>query len=258
MTDTLILKADGPVAEIILNNPSRRNAMKGDMWTAISAACARIGAMESVRAVILHGGECGHFSAGADMSEFDAAFADRSAAETSCQAISDASRAIEACPKPVIAAIEGTCMGGALALAAASDLRVVAEGAAFSLPPAKLGVAYPIEDLRRLADILGPARVRELFLTARVFQADEADRFGFVTRRVPTGSAARIAAEMAADMTRLSGWSLSAGKTMLAAIAAGQRTESDAMASLFLEGFLGPDFKEGYRAFLDKRAPDFS
>lgn len=258
MPPQILTKADGPVAEIILNNPGRHNAMTGAMWRGLANTCRTLGDDSAVRVIILHGGPDGHFSAGADMSEFEQTFATETGARQAAIDISNASRAIAACPKPVLAALEGSCMGGALALAGAADLRIGGEGARFALTPAKLGVAYPVEDLRRLSDIVGPAVLRDLYLTARTFGLDEADRLGLISRSTPKGGALEAAHQIAQDMTALSGWSLASGKQMLAKIASGTRLESPDMLDLFIEGFLGEDFEEGYRAFLDKRPPDFS
>ncbi len=257
MTERLILKLDSPVAELILNHPQRRNALNLEMWAAIPGLIEQAMSDRSVRVLLIHGGDGGHFAAGADISEFATHYATRGGAEAAAETLAQATAAIEACRAPVIAAIEGSCMGAGMSLATAADLRVVADGAKFCLPPARLGAAYPYGDLRRLSDIVGLAVTRDLLLTARVFDADEAAALGLASKRVEHGGALNAARETAAQMATLSPWALRAGKSMLNSLGQGQRTEPSAMRALQIEGFLGDDFLEGQRAFLDKRNPVF-
>jgi enoyl-CoA hydratase/carnithine racemase len=256
MTDKFILKTDGPVAELILNHPQRRNALNLEMWAAIPALIAKAEA-SAARALIIHGGAVGHFAAGADISEFPTKWGTRETAGDAAQKLADATRAIEHCKLPTIAAVEKSCMGAGLSLATAADLRVIADGAKIGLPPAKLGASYPYEDLRRLVDLIGIAPTRDLILTARVVAADEAALIGLASRRCSAGEALTTARALAAQMVPLSQWSQAAAKTQLTKIAAGQRTETPDMRALQVEGFLNDDFKEGYSAFLEKRKPRF-
>lgn len=258
MTDLVHLKLHGPIAELILNNAKRLNALNLEMWEAIPGLFEQIAKAPHIRAAIMHGGEIGHFAAGADISEFAPVWATPKGADRAAKALYAATTAIETCTRPVIAAIEGSCMGAGLSLASACDLRVVADGARFSLPPAKLGAAYPYEDLRRLADIIGLAPTRDLLLTARMIEADEAGDLGLASRRVAQGAAYQTALEIANTMTGLSPWALTTGKAMLSAIGRGQRTETPEARAKQIEGFLGPDFFEGQSAFLEKRKADFS
>lgn len=258
MSQRLNLIIDETIATLTLNHAERRNAVTQDMWAAIPDLISQAEEMPGVRTLILHGGECGHFAAGADISEFSTHYTTPENIDSSIEALSRASDAIAALSKPVIAAIEGSCMGAGLSLATAADLRVVADGARFCLPPAKLGVAYPYNDLRRMVDLIGHGMVRDLLLTARVFGADEAAQMGLSSRRVEAGVALSSAQTIAADMAKLSPWSQMAGKQMLSNIAAGVATETADMRQLQINGFLGNDFQEGHRAFLEKRKPDFS
>lgn len=256
MTEKLILKIEDDVAQLILNNPKRRNALDLEMWAAIPALIAAAESSDA-RALIIHGGAVGHFAAGADISEFEDKWGTRETADAAAQKLADATAAIEHCKLPTIAAIERSCMGAGLSVATAADLRVIANGVKISLPPAKLGASYPFEDLRRLVDLIGIAPTRDLALTARVIEADEADALGLATRRCNAGEALAAAQDLAAQMAPLSQWSQQAAKTQLSAIGAGQRTETPQLRALQVEGFLNADFKEGYSAFLEKRKPVF-
>jgi enoyl-CoA hydratase/carnithine racemase len=256
MTDKLTLKLNGKVAELVLNHPKRRNALNLEMWSAIPGLIAKVEASDA-RSLIIHGGEVGHFAAGADISEFQTKWGTAETAGAAAQALADATSSIEHCAIPTIAAIEKSCMGAGLSVATAADIRIIAEGAKIGLPPAKLGASYPFEDLRRLVDIIGLAPTRDLMLTARVIEADEAMQLGLATRWAGQGKAFSTALELADQMAHLSPWSQRTAKTQLSRIGAGQRTETPDMRALQVEGFLNPDFVEGYTAFLEKRKPTF-
>jgi enoyl-CoA hydratase/carnithine racemase len=256
MTDKIILKAEVKIAELILNYPERLNALNLEMWAAIPGLISQAEA-SNARCLIIHGGAVGHFAAGADISEFPTKWGTKDTANAAAQLLADATAAIEHCKLPTIAAVEKSCMGAGLSLATAADMRVIADGAKISLPPAKLGASYPYEDLRRLVDLIGIAPTRDLILTARVIDANEANALGLATRQCAAGEALNAAKTLAAEMSKLSSWSQRAAKTQLSNIAAGQRTENTEMRDLQVEGFLNTDFKEGYTAFLEKRKPTF-
>lgn len=257
MSELIRLDIAPPVGEIVLDNAKRLNALNLAMWEAVPGLVARANADADVRVILIHGGTVGHFAAGADISEFATVYATQDGARRAADALNLATSAIVESPKPVIAAIEKSCMGAGMSLALAADLRIVADGARFSLPPAKLGAAYPYEDLRRLVDIVGAPTASDMLLTARLIEADEAAQIGLASRRVGAGKALETAREIAADMVKLSPWAQAAGKAMLREICAGQRTETPAMRALQVEGFLGPEFIEGQKAFFEKRPPKF-
>lgn len=257
MSGKIRIERDGPTAHVVIDYPERRNALNLSMWAGIEQAMTGFSDDENVRAVIIRG-EGAHFAAGADMSEFATHWETEAKAHAAADQLARATAAIETCPKPVIAAIEGSCMGAGLSIATAADIRVVASGAKFALPPAKIGASYPYSDLRRLVDLVGQSPARDLMLSARVLNAPEADRVGLASRLVEDGQALTIAIQIADDIAALSPWALSAAKTMLNTIASGASVEPQAMRDLQVSGFAGAEFKEGYTAFLEKRKPDFS
>ena len=112
MTPSIRLETNPPLAELILNKPDKRNALSIDMWAAIPAMVAKVEADKRVKILIIHGGDTGAFAAGADISEFEGIYATAERAAASGETIARALDAIEACMKPVIAAIEGACVGG--------------------------------------------------------------------------------------------------------------------------------------------------
>ncbi len=251
-----LLVEDG-LAEIVLDMPARRNALSDAMWAAIPDLITKAEADQSARVVILHGGTAGSFAAGADISEFETIYADEASARKAAASVSDALEALENCAKPVIAAIEGACVGGGVSLALACDLRVAARGARFGVTPARLGLVYPLADTRRLVETVGRSAARDILFTGRLFPAEEAFRLGLVDRLVGQGDALAAARSLAHDISALSQYAVRGMKQVILRVESGQRAESDASIAGFVEGALGDDFREGYRAFMEKRPPRF-
>lgn len=256
MTGRVKLEYAPPVAELVLARPERRNALSIAMWDAIPTLVDAANADERVKVILLHGGGSGTFAAGADISEFGEVYGTEAAARRSGQIIAAALNALENSPKPVIAAIEGACVGGGVSLAAACDLRIAHSGATFGVTPAKLGLVYPPGDMRRLVALTGAGAAKDLLFTGRLIPAEAAKTIGLADRITDTpviGAARELAGEIAA----VSQWSVRAIKTMLRGLQTGWDEAGPEAEALFLEGFANPDFAEGVSAFLEKRRADW-
>lgn len=252
------LDINAPLAEIVLNKPARRNALSVDMWAAIPGLVAEANANPDVKVILLHGGDAGAFAAGADISEFETIYATTEAADASGQRIADALNALENSEKPVIAAIEGACVGGGVSLAMAADLRVAGQGSKFGVTPGKLGLVYPAGDTRRLLTAVGPGATKDILFTGRIFGAEEARTLGFIDRLVDSGTAIEAARTWAGDIAAISQWSVRATKRMIRGLQDGWTETTPEAHDLFLNGFSNEDFQEGYRAFLEKRPAKFT
>ncbi len=247
-----------PFAEIILNRPERRNALSLDMWAQFPDMIANAEADSAVKVIILHGGEAGAFAAGADISEFATAYATADKARASGAIIASALNAVENCTKPTIAAIEGACVGGGVSLSVAADLRVAGEGSKFGITPAKLGIVYPGGDTRRLVDLIGASRSKDLLMTGRIFPVEEAMSLGLINRLVPKGDALDAAKQLGTDIANVSQWSTRAIKRMLTGLESGWTDDGEEATGLFLEGFNNVDYADGAKAFLEKRPAKFT
>jgi enoyl-CoA hydratase/carnithine racemase len=252
------LDVAAPFGEIVLNKPEKRNALSLDMWAAIPDLVHRCVADPDVKIVLIHGGDAGAFAAGADISEFKTIYATAESARASGRTIAAALDALETCPKPTIAAIEGPCVGGGVSIAMATDLRVGGGGARFGVTPAKLGLVYPASDTRRLLAVIGPARTKDLLFTGRLLDAEEALAIGLVDRRAEPGEALKMARTLGAEIVAVSQWSTRATKKMITGLESGWRDDAAEAEALFVQGFSNEDFQEGYRAFLAKRAARFT
>ena len=248
------VEVSGALGTLIIDNPTRRNAMTADMYEAVPAAVADVLSHADVRVVVLRGAETAAFGAGSDISEFpsrrmgDQASVYESAEHRAWQALAEI-------PLPVIAAIHGPCMGGGVAMALHCDIRIAADDATFSVPPARLGLAYPRRALVRLTELVGPATTKLLLYSARVIDAEEALVLGLVQQVVPKGDLDTEVEKLAEKISRLAPLTHRATKLSVDSIrddglrAAASRAHDDCYASA--------DFREGIQAFLEKRPATF-
>lgn len=255
---TPYLKAwsDGPVGYLMLNRPERRNALNRDMWAALPALVEALDADPETRLLVIKGAGSEAFAAGADIAEFAAARANPGLAKEYEALNGKAFAAFRDTAKPTLAAIQGFCIGGGLAVALACDLRIASENALFSLPPAKLGLAYPIEGLRDLLNAVSPAFAKEMLFTARRYTAAEALKAGLVHRVVEAGRLEREIADLAAEISENAPLTIKASKRAIDALAG--RPVRDDPAALAAACFASDDYAEGQRAFLEKRKPRFT
>ncbi len=253
-----VVRGPEHVAWLVVRNPARLNAVRLEMWDAIPALVAGLGADPAVRVVVLRGQGTDAFASGADISEFETHRRDAVSATAYEATTARAFAALLALEKPLVTMIHGVCIGGGLALAACADLRLAADDARVALPAARLGLGYHASGVERLVAIVGPSAAAEIFFTARQYTAAEALAIGLVNRVVP-------AAELVAFTTRyVAGIAANAPLTLRAAkraIAEAQRNpgtrDTPALDTLIAACFESADYAEGVRAFLEKRAPVF-
>jgi enoyl-CoA hydratase/carnithine racemase len=252
----LLVNVQDSVGTITLNRAGHRNAITREMWLGLPGALARLAAHAAVRVVVLRGAEQ-NFAAGADIGEFDTVYASRGAATDYAAAMAGAMDALLACGKPVIAAIEGFCIGGGVALTLCCDLSFADEAARFAVTPARLGIAYSFADTRRLVARVGAAGAKDLLLTARRIDAGEAQRMGLVNRVFAAGGLDSALANYAELLAGASPASQKAAKDFVARAVAGQVAEDAATRAAYLDILEAPDFVEGRAAFAEKRKPRF-
>ncbi len=167
----LRLVFEPPLARLVLDRPERRNAMSWAMWRGLPEISAEIEARADIDAVIVEGAG-GHFCSGADISEFDDIFADHETARAYLGTIERALGALAALDRPTIAKLEGSAVGGGLAIALACDLRFAAEDTHLAIPPAKLGLLYGPVETRLLVETIGPSAAKDLLFSGRRVEPD--------------------------------------------------------------------------------------
>ena len=257
MNDVLVDRAD-TIATVVFNRPRVRNAISLAMWTDIARVTRELAEDERVRAIVYRGAGQQAFASGADISEFeeqrkDAASAARYGAETEA-----AYAAIRECPKPTVAMIFGYCMGGAMAVAMACDLRFAAEGSRFGIPAARLSIVYPTSSVGQLVDLVGPALAKDILYSARVVDDREALAMGFIQRLVPVDDLERTTYDYLRTVADNAPLSVRGSKATIEFYLEGMNDERRRrLRELAREASESQDYKEGTRAFLEKRAPRF-
>ncbi len=187
-TERMIARKDGSIGWMQFNNPARHNAVSLDMWKAVAEIMGEFEKDHQIRVVVVSGAGGKAFVSGADISEFGEKRSSPESVLEYSRISGQANAAIINFPKPTIAMIEGYCVGGGLSVALCCDLRLAAENASFAVPAARLGLGYAYDGIKRLVDIVGPSFAKEIFYTARQFDAAEAYAMGLVNRVVPTAS----------------------------------------------------------------------
>jgi enoyl-CoA hydratase/carnithine racemase len=245
------------VARLTLNNPEKRNPLDHDVLDALAGTLPGLGEGIATRCVVITGTGAA-FSAGYDIGAIsEESFAEEAEALVA-HPFHAAMEAVSAHPYPVVAAINGHCLGGGLELAVRCDLRICAAPAKLGMPPAKLGLIYGHTGLERFIDVIGVARTRELFLTGRNVDAERAAAFGLVNEVVATdeleGAALALAAEIAANAPLALTGNKRAIETLARShpLSAAQEAE---LVELRRSCFTSEDFREGIRAFAEKRPP---
>lgn len=254
----LIIRRDGPVATILFSNPAKMNAMTYDMWRSVPQAMAELDRDPSVRVIVVAGDGDKAFISGADISQFETLRGTAEAQADYNQAVEQAYLAPMQCAKPVIARIRGVCMGGGLGFAASCDLRFAADDAVFRMPAARLGLGYGYAGMRRFMNVLGSVNTLDIFISARKFDAAEALRMGLLSRVIPV---ADLEQETAAYCTMIAE---NAPLTIASVKFAVQQWMKDpdqrdaaAAGRMVDRCFASDDYKEGRKAFMEKRKPNF-
>ncbi len=254
----ILSETDGHVARVTLHQPAKRNAMRYTMWCELADTMERLAEDDEVRVVVLAGAGDRAFSAGADISEFEEW---RTTPEKS--AVYDAAGArafvtLGGFPKPTIASIRGSCVGGGFEIALSCDIRVCAADARFAVTPAKLGLGYDLDDTRLLVERLGAPAAREILFTGRMFSPEEALRLGIVNRIASEGELAGAVDAYASEIAANAPITVRASKAIIAEAAKVPSERDEALCRRLVEAcYASEDYVEGRRAFAEKRRPDF-
>jgi len=252
------LEITAPLAHLVLNRPDKRNALSLAMWRSLAEHLATANADPSVKVILLRGADNSGFAAGADIAEFDTVYGDAASGAAYQQTITETLSAFEASTKPVIAVIQGSCLGGGCSLALACDLRLADNTARFAMTPALLGIGLDAGDARRLTRALGPSAAKDLLFSARPIKAHEAEKIGLVNRIHEPGALLVEARKYAEAVASHSQFSVRAAKTLIDLAARSDPALEAESARLSQQALAGPDFQEGIAAFKEKRRAKFS
>jgi enoyl-CoA hydratase/carnithine racemase len=248
---TLRLHQEGAVARLLIDRPDKRNAFTLAMWQALPRLLADAAADAELRVLVVQSANGGAFCAGADIDEMLANQHDADWRAANQAAINRAQYDLTRFPLPTIAFVTGDCVGGGCGLTLACDLRIATPAARLGITPAKLGLVYPLHDVKLLVDLVGPGQARRMLFTGSLLGAEEALRIGLVEMIAET-PAAVIEAIIGGSRH-----STKAIKGFVRRVLDGQVAEDAETAAIFAAAFVGADFDEGAAAFVAKRKPVF-
>jgi enoyl-CoA hydratase len=256
-TEELIAERRGAVQWVIFNRPRARNAMTWHMYERLVEVCQEVNEDRSVRAMVLTGAGGKAFVAGTDISQFRSFSTEQDALDYEARG-NHVMRTLESVRVPTIAAIAGPCTGGGAGMAASCDLRIASPSARYGFPIARtLGNCLSMENYTRLFALLGPARAKDILLTARLMDAAEMLSCGLVREVTPDEESllprAQELAEQLAGHAPLTMW---AAKEAMRRIR-DRMVPDGADSDIVLTCYMSRDFKEGVEAFLAKRKPDW-
>jgi enoyl-CoA hydratase len=247
------------VGTITFNQPEKRNAMSISMWDGMGAAMDAFAADVSVRCVVLTGAGGKAFVSGADISQFEKNRSDAEAQKEYGKLTLGGREKLANYPKPVIAKIQGFCMGGGLGIAMSCDIRIAAEGSEFGIPAARLGIAYGFDMVKNLVALVGPSNAHMILMTGGRFSAEQALHMGLVNQVVPVAELDATVDALTAQLAVNAPLSLVANKrTVRAVLAEAGERDLAAIEAAMNACFDSADYAEGRRAFMEKRKPAFT
>ncbi len=256
MSDTVLVERDGPVATLVLNRPEKLNALTKGMWQVLGREVEALSADDALRCILVRGAGDRAFAPGNDIAEFAEERSDVAQARAYGAVMQRTLEAFWNCRHPVVAMIQGVCVGGGLEIAALCDLRICGRSSRFGIPVGRLGLVMSYAELRGLHHLVGRAATLEILLEGRVFGAEEALAKGLVTRVVPDREVVREA--------RASARRIAAGAPLVARwhkrFVNRLADPAPLSAAEIDDGFAcfgTDDFRRGYQAFLNKRTPRF-
>lgn len=245
----------GPVLRVTLSHPGKFNAMSRAMWLELKRVFDELGGRAGLRCVVI-AGEGGHFCAGGDIAEYPAFRFDEAALRQFHEGdVWGGLQAVLACPVPVVAQIQGNCMGAGVEIASCCDLRVAGEGARFGAPIARLGFPMAPREAQLVAREVGAAAARTMLLEAAILEADQMQACGFLNAVVPDSRVAAEADRRAARVAQLGPQAARMNKSTLRTL--GNEGLSEALLKNAYGYADSAEHREGIAAFLAKRPPVF-
>jgi enoyl-CoA hydratase/carnithine racemase len=250
---------DGRVAIITINRPAKHNALSIDMWKALGEAAQSAANDPEVRAIVVRGAGRAAFSTGADIAEFSASRSSAGDAQRYAELVEDAELALINARKPTIAMIHGLCIGGGAGIALACAVRFADEAFRFGIPAAKVGVVYHQTAVERLVQIVGPALALDILMSGRSIDPTEASARGLI--REPLRAAELEQAALGYARTICSRAPIPVEGAWVGVQLALHPHNADLqreLARLQRSAIESDDYREGVRAFVDKREPRFA
>lgn len=243
------------VAWVTLSNPAKHNALSVPMMASLDATLRAADADPSVKAIVIRGEGSKAFAAGADISEFEGQQTSVDARQLAEDTVESLFGCLATLSAPLIAMINGYCIGAGVAVALGADLRIAADDAQFAIPAARLGIGYPVTLTQALVRTVGPAHASYVLFTGRTLTAPEAVASGLVNRVVPGTELDAEVSSLASAIAANAPLSVRAAKAAIRSVGEPDRR---AEANKLVRACIGSaDAVEGQRAFMQKRRPNF-
>ena len=256
MSGEILLALDGAIATVTINAPERLNALNLPMWQQMKETFEALSADDDLRCIVLTGAGEKAFAAGADIAEFENERSNMDQARIYGARVADALATVAGCRHPVVALIQGACVGGGMELICCADMRIAGAGCRFGIPVNRLGLVVAYDELRGLVELVGKAVALEIALEGRVFGAEEALAKGIVNRLVPDDQveeeAYAAARRIAAGAPLVARWHKKFVNRLLDPTPLSPAENDESFACFGTE-----DFQTGYKAFLAKEKPEF-
>lgn len=255
----ILARKEGGVGTVVFNQPEKRNAMSIAMWDGMAEALDLFEADPAIRCVVLEGAGGKAFVSGADISQFEKNRSDAEAQKHYNEKTSHGRKRLLEFSKPVIAKIQGFCMGGGLGIAMSCDMRIAGTGSEFGIPAAKLGIAYGFDMVSNLVALVGPAHAHFILMTGGRLPAEEAERMGLINKLHPAEALDAEVAKITSTIAVNAPLSLIANKrTVRAVLSDVSKRDMAAIEAAQSACFDSADYREGRRAFMEKRKPVFT
>ena len=257
-SDKILARKQGSVGHLVFNNPEKHNAVSLDMWDAVDKVLDDFEKDGGVRVVVLSGAGGKSFVSGADISKFEKERGSEEAVRHYNERVKVVYDRMHAFPKPTIAMINGYCIGGGLNLAAVCDLRFCSAKSKFAMPAARLALGYPYPAIKRLMDAIGPAAAKHLMFSAQRIDAEDAYRLGLVQKILAEDELEAFVADYAGKIAANAPLTVKTMKLISNEVLKdSDARDLDMCDRLVSECFASEDYKEGRRAFMEKRDPEF-
>ncbi len=258
MTEKILSEVLNGIGWIIFNNAERRNAISLAMAEKVTQLIAEHSENDDVRTVVIRGEGGKSFVAGQDISEFEKSRSTSDDIGRYERITNGMYEGVRQCPKPVIAMIEGYCMGGGMALACACDIRICSDNSVFAIPAGRLGIGYRANFTRWVVETVGGPVAKEILFTSRRYDAAEALQIGLVNRVIPVGELAGFVQEYASSIVENAPLSVRAAKYIVNAVGdSPSRWDTETIQNFIDACSNSDDYIEGRRAFMEKRTPNF-
>ena len=254
----ILVRREAAIATVTINRPAQRNAISFAMWGQLTELMRQLDSDRDIRCVVIAGAGDEAFSAGADISDFEQYRSDSERGRVYNRAVDGLLQTVAEMGTPVISMIGGFAAGGGCELAVATDLRIAAEGSRLSIPVARLGITIGHREMYGLVNLVGKGNALYILLSGRLLGTEEALRIGLVNQVVPPDQLAEVTYKLATDIAALAPLSHAVNKQTLNQVLAKPSLDlTPDEANLPLTQFDTRDYQEGYRAFLEKRRPEF-